>query len=154
MSQTELAPCSTLGVLPVRRHAECRRDGHRVADPAVRLERDLLRVRDLLLRVSRSRADALRRAGPEGVLHQPQLAAHFRGPAAIRDPGTAGRVAVRSRGMAMLVAVPFGLGAAVFVSEFCSGKTKETLKIVIELLAAIPSVVWGFIGLMVLGPMI
>jgi phosphate transport system permease protein len=56
--------------------------------------------------------------------------------------------------LAMVIAVPFGLGAAVFVSEFCSRKTKETLKIVIELLAAVPSVVWGFIGMSVLGPII
>jgi phosphate transport system permease protein len=56
--------------------------------------------------------------------------------------------------LAMLIAVPFGLGAAVFVSEFCGGKMKETLKIVIELLAAIPSVVWGFIGLTVMNPII
>src|SRR5689334_483510 len=47
-------------------------------------------------------------------------------------------------GLAMLIAVPFGLGAAVFVSEFVKGKTRETLKVVIELLAAVPSVVWGF----------
>jgi len=57
-------------------------------------------------------------------------------------------------GIAMLVAMPLGLGAAVFISEFCSGKTKEILKILIELLAAIPSVIWGFIGLMVLAPLI
>jgi phosphate transport system permease protein len=57
-------------------------------------------------------------------------------------------------GLAMAIAVPFGLGAAVFVSEFCTGRTKETLKIVIELLAAIPSVVWGFIGLSVMNPVI
>ncbi len=56
--------------------------------------------------------------------------------------------------LAMVLAVPLGLGAAVFVSEFCRGKTRETLKIVIELLAAVPSVVWGFIGLAVLGPII
>ena len=56
--------------------------------------------------------------------------------------------------LAMLIAVPFGLGAAVFVSEFCTQRTKETLKIVIELLAAVPSVVWGFIGVSVLGPII
>lgn len=56
--------------------------------------------------------------------------------------------------LGMLIAVPFGLGAAVFVSEFCTGKVKETLKIVIELLAAIPSVVWGFIGLSVMSPVI
>ncbi len=56
--------------------------------------------------------------------------------------------------LAMLIAVPFGLGAAVFVSEFCSRRMREGLKIVIELLAAIPSVVWGFIGLGVLNPLI
>jgi phosphate transport system permease protein len=56
--------------------------------------------------------------------------------------------------LAMAIAVPFGLGAAVFVSEFCSKKVKEALKIVIELLAAIPSVVWGFIGLGVMNPII
>lgn len=56
--------------------------------------------------------------------------------------------------MAMLIAVPFGLGTAVFIAEFCGNKLRETLKIMIELLAAIPSVVWGFIGLMVMNPLI
>jgi phosphate transport system permease protein len=53
-------------------------------------------------------------------------------------------------GVAIALAVPFGLGAAIYVSEFCGPKMRETLKIVIELLAAIPSVVWGFIGLTVM----
>lgn len=57
-------------------------------------------------------------------------------------------------GLAMLIAVPFGLGAAFFISEFCTGKVRETLKVVIELLAAIPSIVWGFIGLSVLNHLI
>jgi phosphate transport system permease protein len=57
-------------------------------------------------------------------------------------------------GLAMLMAVPFGLGAAVYISEFCTGRVKETLKVLIELLAAMPSVVWGFIGYMVIGPVI
>jgi phosphate transport system permease protein len=52
--------------------------------------------------------------------------------------------------LAMAIAVPFGLGAAVYLSEFCGPKRRETLKVVIELLAAIPSVVWGFIGLTVM----
>ncbi len=56
--------------------------------------------------------------------------------------------------LAMAIAVPFGLGAAIFISEFCGPKLKETLKITIELLAAIPSVVWGFIGLTVMNPLI
>ena len=57
-------------------------------------------------------------------------------------------------GVAMLIAVPFGLGAAIFVSEFCTGKLREFLKVIIELLAAIPSIVWGFIGLTVMNPVI
>ena len=56
--------------------------------------------------------------------------------------------------LAMVIAVPFGLGAAIFVSEFCGQRVKEVLKIVIELLAAIPSVVWGFIGISVMNPVI
>jgi len=56
--------------------------------------------------------------------------------------------------IALVIAVPVGLGAAIYISEFAQGKVKETLKVVIELLAAIPSIVWGFIGLMVLGPII
>jgi phosphate transport system permease protein len=56
--------------------------------------------------------------------------------------------------LATIIAVPFGLGSAVFVSEFSGNKGRETLKIVIELLAAIPSVVWGFIGISVMNPLI
>lgn len=56
--------------------------------------------------------------------------------------------------MAMVIAVPLGVGAAVFISEFCQGKVKEALKVTIELLAAVPSVVWGFIGLSVMNPLI
>jgi len=56
--------------------------------------------------------------------------------------------------LAMVFAVPLGLGGAIFISEFCGPKLRETLKIVIELLAAIPSVVWGFIGLTVMSRII
>jgi len=57
-------------------------------------------------------------------------------------------------GLAMLVAVPFSLGAAIFIAEFARGKVRETLKVLVELLAAVPSVVWGFIGLTVMNPLI
>ncbi|PID46608.1 MAG: phosphate ABC transporter permease subunit PstC [Proteobacteria bacterium] len=57
-------------------------------------------------------------------------------------------------GMAMLVAVPFSLGAAIYIAEFAQGKTRETLKVLVELLAAIPSVVWGFIGLSIMNSFI
>ncbi len=56
--------------------------------------------------------------------------------------------------LAMLIAVPLGLGAAVYVSEFSTPKIKEFLKIVIEMLAAIPSIVWGFIAYVILNPLI
>ena len=57
-------------------------------------------------------------------------------------------------GLAMIVSIPFSLGAAVYIGEFAKGKRREYLKIAVELLAAIPSVVWGFIGLTLLNPLI
>jgi phosphate transport system permease protein len=65
---------------------------------------------------------------------------------------TAGTLSVTF--LAMAISVPFGLGAAIYISEFCSARARETLKIIIELLAAIPSVVWGFIGLTVMSRLI
>lgn len=56
--------------------------------------------------------------------------------------------------LSMLFAVPLGLGAAVYVSEFSSPTLKEVLKVAIEMLAAIPSIVWGFIAYMMLNPII
>jgi phosphate ABC transporter permease protein PstC len=47
----------------------------------------------------------------------------------------------------LMVAVPFGLGAAIFLSEYASPRTRRTLKPVLELLAGIPSVVYGFFAL-------
>ncbi len=57
-------------------------------------------------------------------------------------------------GLALVVAIPFSLGAAIFIGEFATGKLREILKVLVELLAAIPSVVWGFIGLTIMNPII
>ena len=57
-------------------------------------------------------------------------------------------------GLAMVVSVPFSLGAAIFIGEFATGRLREVLKVLVELLAAIPSVVWGFIGLSIMNPLI
>lgn len=57
-------------------------------------------------------------------------------------------------GLAMVVAIPLSLGAALYIAEFAKGNTREYLKILIELLAAIPSVVWGFIGLSIMNGLI
>ena len=56
--------------------------------------------------------------------------------------------------LSMVMAMPLGLGAAVYISEFAGPKLKEALKVLIELLAAIPSIVWGFVGLVVMGPVL
>lgn len=57
-------------------------------------------------------------------------------------------------GFAMLLSVPLSLGAALFIAEFATGKTREVLKILVEMLAAIPSVVWGFVGMSIMNPLI
>ena len=56
--------------------------------------------------------------------------------------------------LAMVFALPFGLGAAVYISEFAGPRSKEWLKVGIETLAAIPSIVWGFIGVTIIGPIL
>ncbi|MBM3297375.1 MAG: phosphate ABC transporter permease subunit PstC [Candidatus Aminicenantes bacterium] len=55
---------------------------------------------------------------------------------------------------ALLIGVPFALACAVFLTEFSSPRLRRILKPVIELLAGIPSVVYGFIGVIVLVPFI
>ncbi len=57
-------------------------------------------------------------------------------------------------GFAMLLSVPLSLGAALFIAEFATGKVRETLKVLVEMLAAIPSVVWGFVGMSIMNPLI
>lgn len=57
-------------------------------------------------------------------------------------------------GVALVVCVPVGVGAAVFISEFSSRRVKEAMKSVIEFMAAVPSVVYGLIGVAVLIPLV
>ncbi len=53
---------------------------------------------------------------------------------------------------AMVVGAPLGLACAVFISEVAPPRAREVLKPLVELLAAVPSVVYGFLGLLLLGP--
>ncbi len=55
---------------------------------------------------------------------------------------------------AILFALPFGMATAIFMSEVASMRLRNILKPVVELLAGIPSVVYGFFGLVVLVPLI
>lgn len=54
--------------------------------------------------------------------------------------------------IATIIAIPFGIIGAVYISEIASAKEREFLKPFIEILAGIPSVVLGFFGLVVVAP--
>jgi phosphate transport system permease protein len=56
--------------------------------------------------------------------------------------------------VAILIATPLGLGVAIYLSELSKDRLRNILKPAIELLAGIPSVVYGFFGLVVLVPLI
>ena len=55
---------------------------------------------------------------------------------------------------AALISVPLGIACAIYIAEIANPKIKEFLKIIVELIAGIPSVVLGFLGLLVLAPFI
>jgi phosphate transport system permease protein len=57
-------------------------------------------------------------------------------------------------GVALAVCVPVGVAAAVFISEFSGRLVKEVMKSIIEFMAAVPSVVYGLIGVAVLIPFV
>ncbi|MCX5749241.1 MAG: phosphate ABC transporter permease subunit PstC [Candidatus Saganbacteria bacterium] len=54
--------------------------------------------------------------------------------------------------IALVIAVPLGLGCAVYLSEVSKSKFKEYIATMVDMLAAIPSVVYGLWGIFVLGP--
>jgi phosphate transport system permease protein len=55
-------------------------------------------------------------------------------------------------GIAMLVAAPLGLGAAIYLSEYARPRIRRLLKPILEILAGIPSVVLGFFAIQVINP--
>lgn len=56
--------------------------------------------------------------------------------------------------LAILIALPFGLATAIYMAEIAQPGVRSFLKPVIELLAGIPSVVYGFFGLIVIVPLV
>jgi len=56
--------------------------------------------------------------------------------------------------ISILIALPLGLGAAIYMSEIANDKVRRIMKPLIELLAGIPSVVYGFFGLVIIVPLI
>ena len=55
---------------------------------------------------------------------------------------------------AIALSLPFGVAVAIYMAEIANTKTRNLLKPIIELLAGIPSVVYGFFGLVVIVPLI
>jgi phosphate transport system permease protein len=56
--------------------------------------------------------------------------------------------------LALLIAVPLGIGLAIFLTEMCPGALRAPLSFLTELLAAIPSIIYGFWAITVLVPML
>jgi phosphate transport system permease protein len=56
--------------------------------------------------------------------------------------------------VAMLIAVPVGLGIAIFLTELCPARLRRPIGTLVELLAAIPSIIYGIWGLFVLAPVL
>ncbi len=56
--------------------------------------------------------------------------------------------------VAMLVALPLGLGSAIYLSEYASPNVRATLKPILEILAGIPTVVYGYFALTFMTPML
>jgi phosphate transport system permease protein len=59
-----------------------------------------------------------------------------------------------STGIALLVAIPLGLGIAMFLSEYANARLRKYVKPILELLAGIPTVVYGFLALAVFTPLL
>ena len=59
---------------------------------------------------------------------------------------------VISTALALITAIPIALGTAIFLTELCPHKLRGTIGTAIELLAAIPSIIYGMWGLFVLAP--
>ena len=57
-------------------------------------------------------------------------------------------------GVALLVAIPFGTLIAIYLSEFASHRLRETVKPVLELLGAVPTVVYGYFALLMVTPLL
>ena len=54
--------------------------------------------------------------------------------------------------VALLLAVPIGVGAAIYLAEYAPPKVSKAISILVDLLAAIPSVIYGLWGIFVLVP--
>ena len=56
--------------------------------------------------------------------------------------------------VALMIAVPLGIGASIFLAELAPPRISDTLQFFIDLLAAVPSVIYGLLGVFIVVPLI
>ena len=56
-------------------------------------------------------------------------------------------------GVSLVIAVPLGIGAAIFLAEFAPARLSDALEFFIDLLAAVPSVIYGLLGVFIVVPL-
>ena len=59
-----------------------------------------------------------------------------------------------SSAIALILAVPLGIGASIFLAELAPARVSDTLEFFIDLLAAVPSVIYGLLGVFIVVPLI
>ncbi|MCI4358558.1 MAG: phosphate ABC transporter permease subunit PstC [Thermoplasmata archaeon] len=67
-------------------------------------------------------------------------------------PAISGTIA--TSGLALLFAVPVAIGVAIFLTEFVPRRLREPIAALVDLSAAVPSVVWGFWAILVVAPFV
>ncbi len=61
---------------------------------------------------------------------------------------------VVTSGVSLLIAIPLGIGAAIFLAELAPARVSDTLQFLIDLLAAVPSVIYGLLGVFIVVPLV
>ncbi|MCW5873693.1 MAG: phosphate ABC transporter permease subunit PstC [Anaerolineales bacterium] len=134
---------------------------------------DLLRINGEIVRlvtiengayvVERGVNDTLPAAHAAGVVLEkgidPSLAEFFTGTTWAPHAGLFGvlpllNATLMVSGIAILVALPLGLATAIYLSEYASPKARNTLKPVLEVLAGVPTVVYGYFALTFMTPLL
>lgn len=86
---------------------------------------------------------------PQGAIHGDQVELNYSFGAVPLFAGT-----LYIAGIAMLIAIPVGLMSAVYLSEYAGSRFRQIVKPLLEILAGIPTVVYGFLAALTVAPMV
>lgn len=132
----------------------------------LRLDQEILHltaIEDSIYVVERGVQDTVPAAHAAGaVLHKgvdPSLAEFFTGTTWAPHAGQFGvlpllNATLMVSGIAILVALPLGLATAIYLSEYASPRARNTLKPILEILAGVPTVVYGYFALTFMTPLL